>query len=54
MSKLNRSLACEEVLESQEFIDFFPMHYPNIGDVSTPRQIEESVVMVSGNITVSF
>lgn len=54
VSNLNRSFACEEIEESQDFIDFFPRHYLSIVDSSTPVLMEESVVTVSGNVTVSF
>lgn len=55
MSTYNRALACEEIRESEkDFAEFLPVRYLSISSVSTDTQTANQVVMVSGNITVSF
>lgn len=55
MSTLNRSLAFEEIQETQELLeDLLPMRHLSISNASTDAQPVYQVVKVSGNITVSF
>ena len=55
MSLCNRSLAFEEIRESEEHIvDLLPMQHLSISNASTDFRPATQVVKVSGNITVSF
>lgn len=55
VSILNRSLAYEEVRESEnDLVDLLLMQHLSISNASTDVQPASQVVIVSGNITVSF
>jgi len=55
VSKLSRSLALEEIKESdRDLDDLLLVRHLSISNVSTEPQPACQVVKVSGNITVSF